>query len=73
VAAEGVNAIIADDRGIYYKTGTDGRVYKAKLTGSAGVAIAGSVDAYASFVGQDDTLIYQLHEGGPGLAQAIVK
>jgi hypothetical protein len=73
VAAGGINAVMADDNGIYYKLGGDYKVYKAKLTGSAGVAFANGADG-SPFAGQDDTFIYQVHVwGSGGFLQAIVK
>lgn len=73
VASNSVVAVIADERGIYYKVSGDYHVYKAKLTGSAGVAIANSVYG-GVFTGQDDKFIYQVYPwGSGGPAQAIVK
>ena len=73
VASNAVVGVIVDERGIYYKVGGDYHVYKAKLTGSAGVAIANSVYG-GDFTGQDDTFIYQIYPwGSSGPAQAIIK
>jgi hypothetical protein len=70
---QGIVAVIADGRGIYYKISGDYRVYKAKLTGSAGVAFANNVYG-GNFTGQDETFIYQVYPwGSGGPAQAIIK
>jgi hypothetical protein len=65
--------VIADARGIYFKVSGNYHVYKAPLTGGAGVAIADSVYG-GGFTGQDATFIYQVYPwGSSGPTQAIIK
>ncbi len=75
VQQEGVNSLIVDDTGVYYRAGYVDRIlYKAKLTGGAGVPIAKVQGGLAGFAGQDATLLYTYNSWDtPGSAYKIVK
>lgn len=73
VAHNNVNAFIVDANAIYYKLGSDYHVYKVKLTGGVGVAIATGLNNGA-FAGQDDDYIYNPKDwGSNGPLYKIVK
>jgi hypothetical protein len=74
VQQENVGAIAVDDTGMYYRAGGDGYVYKAPLTGGAGVKIAHPQGGFIGFAGQDAKLLYTYNNwGSAGPAYKIVK
>ena len=52
-----LDTFIVDDQAIYYKHANESSVYKVKLTGGVGVAIAPQV-GNGDFAGQDEKYLY---------------